>query len=350
LNRDNALATAQRVLDLESGALAQLRAQLSAGEGACATAFCDACEMLLACPGRVIVSGMGKSGHIAHKLAASLASTGTPAYFLHPAEGFHGDLGVVHKGDVLLAVSFSGETQELIELLPAIKTLGARLIAITGHAGSTLARQADVVLLLGELQEADPHNLVPTTSTTATLALGDALTVALMEARGFTPADFAVLHPKGMLGKRLTLQVRDLLRGAETNPVVQHSATFAEALAEITRYKLGGVSVTGPDGELAGILTDGDVRRINERFAAEGGSVALMMATPVGKLMSANPTSVSADTLASQALSLMENHQPRPIFILPVYELEGANRVPVGMLHLHALVQAGFKASHTLED
>jgi arabinose-5-phosphate isomerase len=175
-----------------------------------------------------------------------------------------------------------------------------------------------------------------------------------MEARGFTPADFAVLHPKGMLGKRLTLQVKDLLRGAETNPVVSHEASFAEALAMITRHKLGGVSVTGPSGELAGILTDGDVRRINERFAAEGGSVAQMMATPVGELMTTNPTAVHYETLASQALSLMESHQPRPIFIVPVYEViqgsGGELRVPVGMLHLHALVQAGFKASHVLED
>jgi arabinose-5-phosphate isomerase len=344
---DRALATARRVLDLEASALATLSAQLDG-------AFCEACQMLLDCHGRVIVSGMGKSGHIAQKIAASLASTGTPAHFLHPAEGFHGDLGVVHRGDVLLTLSFSGETQEIVDLLPAIKGLGARVIAITAHAGSTLARQADVVLLLGEVQEADPHNLVPTTSTTLALALGDALTVALMEARGFTPADFAVLHPKGMLGKRLTLQVKDLLRGAETNPVVAHDASFGEALAEITRFKLGGVSVTGADGELLGILTDGDVRRINERFAAEGGSVAQMMTTPVGKLMSGSPTAVHHEELASQALSLMENHQPRPIFIVPVYEIvqaeAGEKRVPVGMLHLHALVQAGFKASHMLED
>jgi arabinose-5-phosphate isomerase len=343
LNRNAALATAQRVLELEASALAKLQAQLDG-------AFCDACELLLACQGRVIVSGMGKSGHIAHKIAASLASTGTPAYFLHPAEGFHGDLGVVHRDDVLLALSFSGETQEIVELLPAIKSLGAKVVAITAYAGSTLARQSDVVLALGDVQEADPHNLVPTTSTTLALALGDALTVALMEARGFTPDDFAVLHPKGMLGKRLTLRVRDLLRGDETNPRVAQTASFAEALAAISRCKLGGVSVTGPAGELAGILTDGDVRRINERFAAEGGTVAQMMATPVGELMSVDPTAVQSDTLASAALSLMENHQPRPIFIVPVYEVDGELRMPVGMLHLHALVQAGFKASHVLED
>ncbi|MDQ3023831.1 MAG: KpsF/GutQ family sugar-phosphate isomerase [bacterium] len=342
-DRDVALATARRVLDLESGALAQLSAQLD-------STFCDACEMLLACKGRVIVSGMGKSGHIAHKIAASLASTGTPAYFLHAAEGVHGDLGVVHRGDVLLAFSFSGETAEIVELLPAIKALGAKVIAITGHAASTLAARADVVLLLGDLLEADPHNLVPTTSTTATLALGDALAVALMEARGFSPDDFAVLHPKGMLGKRLTLLVRDLLRGAETNPVVAHSATFGEALGAITRFKLGGVSISGPDGELAGILTDGDVRRIIEKFAEDGGTVEQMMALPVGELMTTSPTAVHSETLASQALSMMENHQPRPIFIVPVYELDGEKRVPVGMLHLHALVQAGFKASHSLED
>jgi arabinose-5-phosphate isomerase len=339
-----ALATAQRVLSLESAALTQLGGQLGAE-------FCAACEMLLSCGGRVIVTGMGKSGHIAHKIAASLASTGTPAYFLHPAEGFHGDLGVLHRGDTLLALSFSGETAEIVELLPVIKSLGIPVIAMTARADSTLARMADAALLLGEVQEADPHNLVPTTSTTLALALGDALTVALMEARGFTPADFAVLHPKGMLGKRLTLLVRDLLRGAETNPVVSESASFAEALSVITRFKLGGTSVVDTDGALVGIVTDGDVRRINERFASEGGSVAAMMATPVRGLMIREPSSVHVDTLASQALSEMENHKPRPIFILPVYELDDAQRrIPVGMLHLHALVQAGFKAGSVLDD
>jgi arabinose-5-phosphate isomerase len=210
------------------------------------------------------------------------------------------------------------------------------------------------VLLLGEVQEADPHNLVPTTSTTLALALGDALTVALMETRGFTPDDFAVLHPKGMLGKRLTLRVGDLLRGEETNPVVAADATLAEALAATTRHKLGGVSIVDARGALAGILTDGDVRRINERFAREGGSVAEMMATPVSELMTVDPASVPVHALASQALAQMEGHQPRPIFILPVTESrESAGvslEVPVGMLHLHALVQAGFKASRTLED
>jgi arabinose-5-phosphate isomerase len=331
--------TARRVIRAEAEALLELSERMSAD-------FERACELILACEGRVIVSGMGKSGHIAHKIAASLASTGTAAYFMHPAEGFHGDLGVLHRSDLLLALSFSGETEELVDLLPVIRRLGVKVVAITADAGSTLGRLSDVCLCLGRAHEADLNGLIPTTSTTMTLALGDALTVALMEARNFTPADFALLHPKGALGKRLTLKVGDLLRGESTNPVVSDSATFEEALRVITRFKLGGVSVIDSDGLMVGILTDGDVRRINERFAAEGGSVAAMMATPVLELMKRDPMAVAADTLAYDALAIMEGHQPRPIFILPVYlEAEPGGRIPVGMLHLHALVQAGFRTS-----
>jgi arabinose-5-phosphate isomerase len=334
------LQTARRVIQAEAEALAELADRLS-------DSFDSACELMLSREGRIIVTGMGKSGHIAHKLAASLASTGTSAYFMHPAEGFHGDLGVIHRNDLLLALSFSGETAELIELLPAIRSLGVPVISITADSDSTLARQSDVALCLGKVIEADRNNLVPTTSTTLTLALGDALAIALMEARNFTPADFAVLHPKGALGKRLTLRVADLLRGDQTNPVVSENATLADALAVITRFNLGGTCVVDSAGLLVGIITDGDVRRIQQRFAVDGGTVGEMMATPVARLMTVNPVAVHADTLAYDALALMESHKPSPIFILPVFvpEESGRSRVPIGMVHLHALVQAGFRTA-----
>jgi len=329
------IAAGQRVLAVEAEAIGELRGRLN-------DSFANACELFLACSGRVIVTGMGKSGHVAQKIAASLTSTGTAAHFMHPAEGVHGDLGVVLRNDLLLAISFSGETAEILGLLPPVKHIGAPVIAITGNADSTLAHSADVVLLLPPAPEADPHNLVPTTSTTMTLALGDALTVALMQARGFSPADFAVFHPQGMLGKRLTLTVSDLLRGEETNPVVPLSASFGDALDVITRFMLGGVSIVDGEGKLAGIITDGDVRRIIRRFIVKGGTVAEAIATPAGELMTTQPTLVRADALAYDALKLMENHHPRPIFLLPV--IDELDR-PVGMLHLHALVQAGFKVT-----
>jgi arabinose-5-phosphate isomerase len=327
------IAAGQRVLAVEAEAIGELRLRLD-------ESFAHACELFLACSGRVIVTGMGKSGHVAQKIAASLTSTGTAAHFMHPAEGVHGDLGVVLRNDLMLAISFSGETAEILGLLPPVKHIGAPVIAITGNADSTLARSADVVLLLPRAPEADPHNLVPTTSTTMTLALGDALTVVLMQARGFSPADFAVFHPQGMLGKRLTLTVSDLLRGEETNPVVGLSASFGEALEVITNHLLGGVCIVDAAGKLAGIITDGDVRRIIRHFVVQGGSVAEAIATPVAELMITSPTVVAAETLAYDALKLMEGHRPRPIFLLPVVDAE---HKPVGMLHLHALVQAGFQ-------
>jgi arabinose-5-phosphate isomerase len=334
------LATGRRVLANEADAVRRQAEDLG-------PTFAEACALILKCTGRVIVTGMGKSGHIGQKIAASLTSTGTAAHFLHPAEGVHGDLGVILRGDLLLAISFSGETNEILDLLAPVKHIGAPLIAITGNPASTLAHAADVTLQLSQAEEADPHNLVPTTSTTLTLALGDALTVALMEARGFTPEDFAVFHPHGMLGKRLTLHVRDLLRGEETNPVAKLDATFAEALEIITRYMLGGVSIVNEDGKLAGIITDGDVRRAIRKFTADGLSVQEALQTPAGQVMTRNPSQIQSDTLAYEALKRMENHKPRPIFLLPVVNDLSE---PVGMLHLHALVQAGFKSEHLRND
>lgn len=326
---------AQRVLKYEAQALSQLVTQIE-------QSFAEACRAILQCQGRIIITGMGKSGHIGQKIAASFTSIGIPSHFLHPAEGFHGDLGIVHRQDLLLAISFSGETEEIIDLLSFVKYIDVPVIAITSRPDSALAELANIVLLIGQFREADVYNLVPTTSTTLTLALGDALTVALMEARGFTPEDFAVYHPRGMLGKRLTLRVQHLLQDELTNPVIKENDTFAHALRIITHYKLGGTSIIDESGQLAGIVTDGDVRRILEQFANKGVSIADVMSIQVKELMTCNPVYVHHESLAYDALKLMENHQPRPIFILPVVDKQ---KKPVGMLHLHALVQAGFKVN-----
>ncbi len=329
------LEIAKKVLSEESLALAGLCDRLD-------TDFIKACKLILDCKGRVIITGMGKSGHIGQKIAASLTSTGVASHFLHPAEGFHGDLGIVHRKDVLMALSFSGETKEILDLLFVVKSMQIPVIAITSRAESTLGKAADATISLGYIKEADPYNLVPTTSTTLTLAVGDALTVALMKARSFTPEDFAVFHPRGMLGKRLTLQVKNLLNGEKDNPVIRFDDSFAMALKVITHYSLGGTSIIDEKGKLAGILTDGDIRRIMEKFADKGCNVSDVMSAQAYTLMTKNPTHVYSDTLAYDALKLMENHKPRPIFILPVVD-ESHN--PVGMLHLHALVQAGFKTN-----
>jgi arabinose-5-phosphate isomerase len=283
---------------------------------------------------------MGKSGHVAQKIAASLTSIGLPSHFLHPAESFHGDLGVLREEDIVLALSASGETSEILDLLPAAKSLGAKVIGVTMRADSTLARLSDVGLLIGEAAEADPFNLVPTTTTTLCLALGDALVVAVMLANGVTPERFAVLHPKGMLGKRLTLQVADLLNGESTNPVIHEGEIFSRVFEVINRFTLGGTSVVDADGKLSGILTDGDLRRIIGRCAEHGGNLAEMLKTPVTELMTRNPKRVNGQRLAYEVLGLMENNKPRPIFVMPVVDDEER---PIGLLHLHALVQAGFK-------
>jgi len=326
------LGIARAVVENETSAVQGLLSTL--GED-----FVRAVELIIACKGRIVLTGIGKSGHIAQKIAATLTSTGTLASFLHSAEGFHGDLGLVSRDDVVIAVSNSGETAEILDLLPALAHLSIPVIAITGNPGSELARRATVHLHIGNVRESDPDNLVPTASSLATLALGDALTVVLMRLNEFRKEDYAVIHPRGMLGKRLTLKVTDLLKGETTNPTVGAGDSFRAALKAITRYKLGGVSIVGEDGKLSGIITDGDVRRIMERWE---GTVEELMNARASELMTASPTVIGDEALASQALSLMENHEPRPIFLLPVVDSEGK---PVGMIHLHDLVQAGFKTS-----
>lgn len=319
---------ARDVIRRESEALAALAERLG-------PEFDAAVERILACPGRVILCGIGKSGQVAQKIASTLVSTGTPAGFLHPAEGFHGDVGLVTSRDVVVAVSNSGTTREVLDLIPTIKALGAAVIAMTGPKTSPLARAADVALCWGEIREADPLGVVPTVSAACTLALGDALTVAVMTRRGFGAKDYALVHPSGAIGRKLTLRVVDLLRGDETNPRVPADATFSDALAMLTRHPLGGVSVVDAQGRLLGLVTDGDVRRT---MGAAQGSVRDLLSRPVAELMTRNPAVVAPGALAFDALRTMETHRPRPIMLLPVVDEAGR---AVGMVPMHMLVAAG---------
>lgn len=331
--------TPERILKIARGVIENEAGAVSALITGLGDDFVRAVKLILSAKGRVVMTGIGKSGQIAQKITATLTSTGTLAAFLHPAEGFHGDLGLVSRDDVVIILSHSGETGEIIGLLPALSYLEIPIIAVTGNPESTLARRATVHLHIGEIRESDPDNLVPTASALATLALGDALTVVLMQLKNFRKEDYAVIHPRGMLGKRLTLKVVDLLKGDATNPTVHVSDSFRKALKAITRYMLGGVSIVDDAGALVGIITDGDVRRIMERWE---GTVEELMDTPSADLMTSTPTVIDDGALARQALEMMENHQPRPIFLLPIVD---ANGRPVGMVHLHDLVQAGFKTS-----
>ena len=287
--------------------------------------------MILACTGRVIVTGMGKSGLIGKKIAATLASTGTPAFFLHPAEGIHGDLGMVTANDVVLAIAYSGETNEVISILPILRRIGVSIIAMTGKKSSTLARNADVVLDIAVEKEACPLGLAPTASTTATLAMGDALAVALLSMREFTPADFAVFHPGGALGRRLLLTVENVMHSGQDNPVITLGKSLKEALFVITAKGLGATTVVDENGLLAGIVTDGDIRR-----GLELGYDFLNR--PVEELMTKTPRTITKEKLAAQALSIMEKNKPRPITVLPV--VDETHRA-IGMIHLTDLLRQG---------
>lgn len=317
----------------EAEALAGLAGRLGAE-------FETVVEAILSCRGRVILCGIGKSGQIARKIASTLVSTGTPAAFLHPTEAQHGDIGTVTAADVVIAVSNSGATPELMAVVPSFRVIGAKVVALTGPAASPLARAADVALCYGEVREADPTGVVPTVSGALTLALGDALTVAVMTRRGFRAKDYALVHPSGAIGRKLTLKVEHLLRGADTNPVVPMTAPFQAAIDALTKVPIGGVSVVDADGRLVGLLTDGDVRRT---IAASDGSVRDLLARPVREFMTRRPTSIPADMLAIDALRTMETHTPRPVYVLPVVGAPGSANagVVVGMIHMHTLVQAG---------
>jgi arabinose-5-phosphate isomerase len=320
------LERGRRVLRIEADAILGLLARLhdpSFGAG-----FVRAVEILRDCRGRVILTGMGKSGAIAQKIASTLASTGTPAFFLHPAEGGHGDLGMLVRGDVVLAVSNSGETDELIGLLPAVKRLGVKLVALVGEPASTLARQSDVAIDVSVREEACSTVVVPTASTTVALAMGDALAVALLEERAFTEQDFALLHPAGSLGRRLLWRVQDLMHVGDRLPVVTEEALMRDAIAEISRQQLGMTAVVDGAGRLSGIVTDGDLRRALQRMGD-------LPERRVKECMTPNPKVVAREALAATALALMERHAITSLLIT-----DGEGR-PEGVVHLHDLLKAG---------
>jgi len=304
------VAQAREVLRIEAEAVARLAERV--GEP-----FARACALILACPGRVVVSGMGKSGHVARKTAATLASTGTPAFFVHPAEASHGDLGMVTRDDVFIAMSNSGATEELLTIVPIVKRQGAKLVAITGNPDSALARLADVHLDAGVEREACPLNLAPTASTTAALALGDALAVALLDARGFGPMDFARSHPGGSLGRRLLTRVADVMRTGAALPQVPTGSRLVDAILEITRKRMGMTAVVGADGRMAGIFTDGDLRRLLEQGREVHGLT-------VDEVMTRSPRTIGSQALAAEAVRLMEEHRISQLLVVDDERLVGA--------------------------
>ncbi len=310
------------VLEVEARAVSDLIPRIDAG-------FARACQLMLRCEGRVVVTGMGKSGHIGSKIAATLASTGTPAFFVHPGEASHGDLGMLTAGDVVLALSNSGETSELLTILPLIKRLHVPLITLTGNPESRLARAADINIDVSVAQEACPLGLAPTSSTTASLAMGDALAVSLLEARGFTADDFARTHPGGRLGRRLLLLIGDIMHTGEEIPRVQAEMPLSEALVEMSNKRLGFVTIVDRHDTVEGIFTDGDLRRVLQQKQIE------LRSTPVGEVMSRGCTTVGPRILAAEALQIME---ARKINALPV--VDDHQRL-IGAFNMHDLLQAG---------
>ena len=313
-------ASGRRVLEIERQALAAVGERIG-GE------FARACALVMAGRGRVVATGMGKSGHIARKIAATLASTGTPAFFVRPGEAGHGDLGMITDADVVLAISYSGESDEILMLLPALRRQGNTVIAMTGRPQSTLAREADVHLDVSVPAEACPLHLAPTSSTTATLALGDAMAVALLEARGFTADDFARSHPAGSLGRRLLLHIDDVMHGGDALPRVGAGASVAEALVEMSRKRLGMTAVVDDGGRLLGLFTDGDLRRALDQGVD-------VRQTPIAEVMTRNPRTVRAGQMATEAAHLMEQHR---INGLVVVDADGR---AVGALNIHDLLRA----------
>lgn len=318
-------AHAKKVLRIEAEAISRLIERVDEN-------FDRAIELILHCSGRVVVTGMGKSGHIGNKIAATLASTGTPALFLHPAEGIHGDLGMVTRGDVVIAISNSGETDELTRMLPSLKRLSIKIIALTGNKESTLGKNSDVVIDVGVKEEACPLGLAPTASTTATLAMGDALAVVLLDRRGFKEEDFACYHPGGSLGKRLLLHVRDVMHSGEAVPRVSEAMLVKDAIYEISSKKMGITSVVDEQGALQGVISDGDLRRWMERTESSGENLLTKRAS---EIMTRHPKVVAPEALAAEAMDIMESSSITSLLILD------AQGRPVGVVHLHDLLKAG---------
>lgn len=320
VNDDSIAASAKRVLAVESAAVSRAVDYVD-------SSFTAACRSILSCNGRTVLTGIGKSGHIAAKIASTLASTGTPAFYVHPAEASHGDLGMITSEDVVLMISYSGETTELITLLPALKRKGCKLLGMTGNASSTLASQSDTHILSAVEKEACPIGLAPTASSTVALALGDALALALLEARGFDADDFALSHPGGALGKRLLLKVSDLMHTGDEVPKVSPDTTLGDALIEIAQKRLGATTVVGSDGRLLGIFTDGDLRR---SIDSEG-----FMKKLISSAMTADYVAIAPEQLSSSALLLMQQHR---IQVLPVVD---HHKHLAGILHMQDLLKAG---------
>ncbi|TKR30911.1 KpsF/GutQ family sugar-phosphate isomerase [Luteimonas gilva] len=314
-------ASGRRVFEIEARGLDAVAARIDG-------AFSAACELILAARGRVVCTGMGKSGHIARKIAATLASTGTPAFYVHPGEAGHGDLGMITDADIVLALSYSGESEEVLTLLPVLKRQGNLLIAMTGRAHSTLAGEADVHLDVSVPAEACPLDLAPTSSTTASLAMGDALAVALLEARGFTADDFARSHPAGSLGRRLLLHISDVMHAGAEVPKVRETARLSEALVEMSRKRLGMTAVVDADDRLLGLFTDGDLRRTLDDDRAD------LRNTLISEVMTQSPKTIASDRLAVEAAQLMEAHKINALLVVD------AERRVVGALNIHDLLRA----------
>lgn len=293
--------------------------------------FIAAAESIMHCRGRVAVTGMGKSGHVGRKISATLASTGTPSFFMHPAEAYHGDLGMLTERDILIAISNSGESSEIVNILPVVRRIGAEIIAMCGKRSSTLGKNCDHFIDIGVEREACTLGLAPTASTTATLAMGDALAMALMDEKNFTSSDFALFHPGGALGRKLLLTVGDVMHSGNDNPIVTVGATAKDALFEMTAKGLGAVSVVDGNKKFVGLVTDGIIRRALEKSRS-------FIDEPVEHIMFEHPLIISADKLAAAALSVMEKHKPRPVTVLPVID---EKNFPVGMIHLTDLLRQG---------
>lgn len=318
---DKYIESAKRTIAIEREAIAALSSRIDAS-------FSEACDLMKSCKGRVIVTGMGKSGHIANKIAATLASTGTPSFFVHPGEASHGDLGMITGIDVVLAISNSGNTAEITTILPLIKRMGAPLISMTGNPKSTLATQSNIHLDISIKEEACPLGLAPTSSTTATLVMGDALAVALLESKGFSEKDFAFSHPGGSLGKKLLLTVKDIMHSGDRIPIVLEGTLLADGLLEISKKGFGMTAVVNQSGRLKGLFTDGDLRRAFDARLD-------LLSTVIDKVMTTNCKTISADILAAEALNIMESNKITGLLVTD------ADKKVIGIVHMHDLIHAG---------